>query len=259
MWRHTRSKTWRHRRRQLCSCGSSLNCLYNYFSLVRSFVSVLRRSAEPPQGAPKRCTISRKRTSFPHDGINTSSSSSSPISFVLFYLLRRSSFFPLPRLAESFQQSARPHSYILTHTLCTSTSLFRVIHLPTLMLHLLYLSPVMSSLPTPLALMFTDRSILLFKPMSLWIGAVLFLCKIFMLHIWQIFFPFFFMCILLWQPWFLSEMGLFGCHSGFGRTQAFTAPSGSRWCRNRLMKCATASTIITWWMHSLCMQPPSRE
>lgn len=62
------------------------------------------------------------------------------------------------------------------------------------------------------------------------------------------------MYILLWQPW-LSRDGLLGSQNGFQRRRAFTAPSPSLWYRNRLMKCATASTIITWWIHSLCMSP----
>lgn len=103
-----------------------------------------------------------------------------------------------------------------------------------------------------------------FKLMSLCISAhltytrasVLFLHKIFPVHITQIFFSgasvffdaHFIVTALAFQSWA-------GSHNGFQRMHAFTALSRSLWYRNRLMKCVTASTIITWWIHSLCMQP----
>lgn len=53
----------------------------------------------------------------------------------------------------------------------------------------------------------------------------------------------------------LTFQGWPGSHHGFQRMHAYTAPSPSLCYRNRLMKCATASTIITWWIHSLCIWP----
>lgn len=105
---------------------------------------------------------------------------------------------------QNLSNKAPLYRAIYWHTHYAPLPLFIVIHLPALMLHLLYPSSYVIITDTSSSDVYGSLNSP-FRLMSLWIGAQCYSFTKYLCYIFDRFSFLFFMCILLWQPWFSRD------------------------------------------------------